>query len=55
MLQPAALEFYRGHLESLPGRSRPVSDWILDNMAQSMADRQLLSLPQVLENLAGNY
>lgn len=32
-----------------------MSDWILDNMAQPMADRQLLGLPQVLETLAGNY
>ncbi|RTY35183.1 SAM-dependent methyltransferase [Chlorobium phaeovibrioides] len=40
--------YYRPHLRHLRGMSRPIVDWILDNIIQPLHDRQLLSIPDVV-------
>lgn len=43
------------HLNSLQGRSRPIEDWILDNIVQPLQDRQLMSIPNVIETLGDQF
>jgi len=39
------------HLQYLRGMSRPVEDWILDNIVQPLQYRKLLSIPDVIASL----
>jgi SAM-dependent methyltransferase len=43
--------FLEPHLRNLRGMSRPVEDWILDNIVQPLQDRRLLSIPEVIQCL----
>lgn len=43
------------HLQYLRGMSRPVEDWILDNIVQPLRDRRLLSIPEVIACLNGEF
>jgi SAM-dependent methyltransferase len=42
------------HLERLPGRSRPVDDWLLDNVVQPIYG-ELLSAPRAIAALAAEF
>ena len=42
------------HLAHLPGRSRPVDDWLLDNVVQPIYG-ELLSVPRAIETLSGGF
>lgn len=50
-LQP----YIQPHLQHLRGMSRPVEDWILDSIIQPMKDRQLLSIPEVINSLSQEF
>jgi SAM-dependent methyltransferase len=55
MEQLAALRPLLGpHLAHLPGRSRPVDDWLLDNVVQPIYG-ELLSAPRAIAALAGEF
>jgi len=43
------------HLSNLKSMSRPVDDWILDNIIQPLQDRKLLSVPDVINTLKGDF
>jgi len=43
------------HLLHLKGMSRPVDDWIVDNIIQPLQDRKLLSVPEVIATLSSSF
>ncbi|NEO82889.1 MAG: methyltransferase domain-containing protein [Spirulina sp. SIO3F2] len=43
------------HLLNLKGMSRPIDDWIIDNIIQPLQDRQLLSFPEIIEALSDSF
>jgi len=43
--------YIKTHLQYLCGMSRPVEDWILDNIVQPLQYRKLLSIPEVIDCL----
>lgn len=43
------------HLMSLKGMSRPVDDWIIDNIIQPLQNRKLLSIPDVISTLCSSF
>ena len=45
----------RQHLEHLKGMSRPVDDWIIDNILQPLQESMLLSIPEVIETLSDGF
>lgn len=47
--------YLQPHLQNLRGMSRPVEDWILDNIVQPLQHRRLLCLPEVIECLADRF
>ena len=47
--------FLQPHLQYLRGMSRPVEDWILDNIVQPLQERLLLSMPEVITCLDGRF
>ncbi len=47
--------YIESHLHYLRGMSRPVEDWILDNIVQPLRDRRLLSIPEVIACLNGEF
>ena len=47
--------YLQPHLQHLRGMSRPVEDWILDNIVQPLQDRCLLSIPEVVTCVNEQY
>lgn len=47
--------YLQPHLKNLHGMSRPVEDWILDNIVQPLQGRRLLSIPEVINCLSDKY
>ena len=47
--------FYSEHLKNLKGMSRPVDDWIIDGMLQPTHKTRLLSIPDTVKALKGDY
>ena len=45
----------RGHLDYLRGMSRPVNDWIIDNILQPLQESKLISIPDVIEALSSDF
>ncbi len=45
----------RGHLDYLKGMSRPVDDWIIDNILQPLQESKLISIPDVIEALSDDF
>jgi len=43
------------HLSNLKGMSRPVEDWLLDNIVQPLQNRQLMSLPEAVSTLGNDF
>jgi SAM-dependent methyltransferase len=43
------------HLSQLKGMSRPIDDWILDNIIHPLQNGQLLSIPDVIEGLQDRF
>ena len=43
------------HLANLPGMSRSVDDWLLDNIVQPFGHAQLLTVPQAITALADDF
>ena len=43
------------HLKTLQGMSRPVEDWILDNILQPLEEVELFSLPQAIQCLSSEF
>jgi ubiquinone/menaquinone biosynthesis C-methylase UbiE len=43
------------HLLNLIGMSRPIDDWIIDNILQPLQDRKLCSIPDVIAVLGEDY
>jgi len=43
------------HLLNLKGMSRPVDDWIIDNILHPLEQRQLLTVPEVVEALCNDF
>lgn len=43
------------HLAALPGMSRSLDDWLLDNIVQPFGHAELLTIPQAVEGLAGDF
>lgn len=43
------------HLGNLKAMSRPVDDWIIDNILHPLEQRQLLTVPEVVETLCNNF
>jgi SAM-dependent methyltransferase len=48
------VEFFDEHLRTLPGRSRPTEDWVLDNVVQPFTG-SLFSIPDALEALGSDF
>jgi SAM-dependent methyltransferase len=46
---------YSSHLKTLKNMSRPVDDWILDNIIQPLNTVKLLSIPEVIEALKDEF
>ncbi len=47
--------YLQPHLKHMCAMSRPVQDWILDNIVQPLRDRKLLSIPQVIKSLGNQF
>ncbi|VFN00629.1 MAG: Methyltransferase domain-containing protein [Candidatus Kentron sp. G] len=47
--------YYEAHLLNLRGRSRPVVDWILDNIVQPFQDRKVFGIPEVIRTLSEDF
>ena len=47
--------YLKPHLQNLKGMSRPVEDWILDNIVQPLQGRLLLSIPEVINCLNSKF
>ena len=47
--------YFAPHLAHLKGMSRPVDDWLLDNLLQPLSDRKLLSIPEIVTTLADRF
>ena len=45
---------FDSHLQTLPGRSRPTEDWVLDNIVQPFTG-SLFSIPDALDALDGRF
>jgi len=46
---------FEPHLKTLQGRSRPVEDWIVDNILQPFEEVELFSLPQAIQCLSSEF
>jgi len=51
----ALTPYYLPHLRYLKGMSRPVNDWILDNIIQPLQDRKLMSIPEVVSCIGNEF
>ncbi|MDI7225210.1 class I SAM-dependent methyltransferase [Leptospira santarosai] len=49
------IPIYEPHLKTLVNMSRPVEDWILDNIIQSLEDVKLLSIPDVVNSIDNSF
>lgn len=49
------LPIFKLHFEKLPGMSRPVDDWIIDNLINPASIGPLLSIPDSLEVLSSEF
>ncbi|BAZ91318.1 hypothetical protein NIES932_28250 [Raphidiopsis curvata NIES-932] len=47
--------YLSAHLGNLKGMSRPVDDWIIDNILHPLEQRQLLTVPEVVETLCNEF
>ena len=47
--------FFQNHTRHLKGMSRSTKDWILDNMLQPMFDRNMLGLPDLVNELEEEF
>lgn len=48
------VQVFDAHLRTLPGRSRPTEDWVLDNVVQPFTG-SLFSIPDALEALGSDF
>jgi len=46
---------FKKQLKHLKAMSRPIDDWILDNIIQPLQDRKLLSIPEAINTLSDNF
>ena len=49
------LPIYKSHLQNLRGMSRSYEDWIMDSIVHPLADRKLMSIPEVINSLHEKY
>ena len=52
---PEVREFYSKQLLNLKGMSRPIDDWLLDNIFQPLQKRELLSFADVIKSIGNHY
>jgi len=43
------------HLTALPGMTRPIDDWLLDNIVRPLWNTQTMSIPQVIAQLGDRF
>jgi SAM-dependent methyltransferase len=54
-ISPEVRDFYSKQLLNLKGMSRPIDDWLLDNILQPLQERELLSFVDVINSIGNRF